>query len=102
LNREANTILGLSLTIIQAQAPPAVLALLAQGDADNLAQGTLSDRDRRTLFAMKAWIDSKLAAMPLPQPEEQAEQVATPASTTTEKIKDEGIGPTDEDVEMLL
>ena len=75
---------------------------MAQGGADNLAQGALSDRDRNTLFAMKAWIDNKLAAVPSPQPEQQAEQIATPASTTAENIKDEGTAPADEDVEMLL
>lgn len=102
LNREEITKFGLSLTVIQAEAPPDVIALMAQGDAGNLAQVILTDRDRTALFAMKAWIESKLVPVPSPQPEQEAEQVATPASTMTEKIKDEGIPAVGEDVEMAL
>jgi hypothetical protein len=102
IDLKRDTKFGLLLTITQAQAPPDVLAMMAQGDADNLARGTLGDRDRATLFAMKAWIESRLTGVPSPQPEQLAEQVATPASTMTEKIKDEGISTTDGDVEMLL
>jgi hypothetical protein len=82
--------------------------MIAQGDADKLAQGNVSDeRERNSLLALKALIESKLAATPTPQPDpqaEQVEQVATPASTTAaEKIKDEPV-PDDkyEDVDMEL
>jgi hypothetical protein len=79
--------------------------MIAQGDADRLSQGNMSDdRERNTLLALKALIESKLAATPSPQPEQQAEQVATPASTAAEKIKDEAepMPVADDDVEMIL
>ena len=47
----------------QAEASPAVLALIAQGDAANLAENNLnSSKDRNALVALRALIDSKLAA----------------------------------------
>lgn len=78
--------------------------MIAQGDANKLAQGNVSDdRERNSLLALKALIESKLAVTPVSQSEQQAEQVATPASTTAaEKVKDEVVAPVDEDVEMVL
>ena len=79
--------------------------MIAQSNTDQLGHGSLSDdRDRNSLLAMKALIESKLAlASPTSQPDHEAEQVATPASTAAEKGKD-GIttAPGDNDVEMLL
>ena len=90
------------LTCLQAQASPAVVAMIAQGDADKLAKGNFSDdRERKSLEAMKAMIESRLATL-TPQPQYQAEQVATPASTAAEKVKDETIAADDDDVEMML
>ena len=80
--------------------------MIAQGDAGKFAQGNVSDeRERNSLLALKALIESKLASSPTPQPEHQAEQVATPASTAAEKVKDETVATTedeDEDVDMEL
>lgn len=74
--------------------------MIAQGDADKISQGNVSDdRERNTLLAMKAFIESRLAATSTPQPEQYAEQVATPASTAA---KDDPVIAGDEDVEMLL
>jgi hypothetical protein len=77
--------------------------MIAQGDAEKLAQGNISDdRERNSLLALKALIESKLAPNRTPQPEHQAEQVATPASTA-EKVKDETVATTeDDDVDMEL
>lgn len=93
----------MSLTFHQAQAPPAVVAMIAQGDADKLAQGNISDdRERNSLLALKALIESKLASHPTPQPEHQAEQVATPASTAADKVKDETIATIEDDDDVAM
>ena len=77
--------------------------MIAQADAGKLAQGNVGDdRERNSLLALKALIESKLATS-TPQPEHEAEQVATPTSTAAEKIKVETTATVeDDDVEMTL
>jgi hypothetical protein len=77
--------------------------MIAQADAGKLAQGKVGDdRERNSLLALKALIESKLATS-TPQSEYEAEQVATPTSTAAEKVKDETTTTVDDDdVEMAL
>lgn len=62
----------------QAEASPSILALIAQGDASNLAENKLeSHRDRNALVALRALIDSRLSAFEgSPVLEEAAAEVA--------------------------
>jgi hypothetical protein len=72
--------------------------LIAQGDAENLKQGSVGDGERTTLLAMQAYIAGLLVG----EPSQQAEQIATPASTAAEKTKDEARRSADEDMDMMM
>jgi len=77
-----------------AEAPPEVITMIAQGDASDIAVNALTKRDKQSLLALKAFIESKLSRFESEpeQPEQQEEQAE-------EKTKEVA---TDEDVEMEL
>ena len=47
----------LTAMLIQARASPTIVAMMAQGDASNIASNTFSQREKQSLLAMKALIE---------------------------------------------
>lgn len=70
----------------QSEASPAILALIAQGDSSNIAENKLeASRDKNSLIALRALIDSKLGAFKEKLPEVVAE--AQKANDTAADLK---------------
>jgi hypothetical protein len=67
--------------------------MVAQGDAENIMEGKFTSKDKHSLFALKALIESKLSTIP----DDDSEPTATNDNTETVRTKHE-----DEDIEMLL
>ncbi len=94
---------------LQAEAPANVVAMIGQGQADALApgeEGKLKKRDKKSLQALKALIESKLAGMT--GDEDESEEEAAPETehkvngVNAAKVGDVPNKTEDEDTSMIL
>jgi len=82
-----------------AEAPRSVIEMIAQGQADTMAEGKLSKVNKQSILAIKALLDSKLSAMDVdPAPAEDENAVPGPAKAAAEVEKKVN----DDDTEMQL
>lgn len=100
----------------QAQASPAAISLIAQGDAVNASGGKMTESERQSLLALKAVVDGRLALetneaavsrngeiTPQPTPQNYQEPQEKERDTVLEKEIESGKEINKEiDVEMAL